>query len=258
MLLAIDSGNTNIVFAVFDDDGVIQGEWRSSTTSERTSDEYGIWLAQLMKMANIKRSNIKNAIIASVVPATLFSLKTLCRVYFDCELLIVGEDDLELGIEVCVEKPEEVGDDRLVSALAAYEQFGGPLIVVDFGTATTFDLIGEDGNYQGGVIAPGVNLSLEALHRAAAKLPRVAIERPERVVGQATVPAMQSGIFWGYISMIEGLVERISNEMEITPKVIATGGLSPLFAEFTDAINYSVPELTLNGLYSIHKRNIKV
>jgi type III pantothenate kinase len=257
MLLAIDSGNTNIVFAVFDDDGVIQGEWRSSTTSERTADEYGIWLIQLMEMANIVRTEIKDAIIASVVPATVFSLKTLCRTYFSCEPLIVADDNINLGLNVCVDKPEEVGDDRLVSALAAYEQFGGPLIVVDFGTATTFDVIGEGGNYQGGVIAPGVNLSLEALHRAAAKLPRVAIERPEKVVGQATVPAMQSGIFWGYISLIEGLVERISTEMGNTPKVIATGGLSPLFAEFTDAISESVPELTLRGLYSIYKRNIQ-
>jgi type III pantothenate kinase len=256
MLLAIDSGNTNIVFAVFDDAGDIQGKWRSSTTSERTADEYGIWLAQLMEMSKIARSDISHAIIASVVPATVFSLKTLCRTYFDCEPLIVGENNIDLGLNVLVDNPEEVGDDRLVSAVAAYEQFGGPLIVVDFGTATTFDVIGKGGNYRGGVIAPGVNLSLEALHRAAAKLPRVAIERPEKVVGQATVPAMQSGIFWGYISMIEGLVRRISDEIGLEPKVIATGGLSPLFTEFTDAINESAPDLTLRGLYSIHKRNL--
>ena len=209
MLLAIDSGNTNIVFAVFDSDGGVRGEWRSSTDANRTADEFGIWLEQLMKSEGIERADIDAAIIASVVPATLFALKTLCRKYFDCDPQVIREDGIELGLELLVERPDDVGADRLVNAVAAHERYGGPLIVVDFGTATTFDVIDVKGNYVGGVIAPGVSLSLEALHMAAAQLPRVAIKRPDDVIGTSTVPAMQSGIYWGYVGMIEGLVRRI-------------------------------------------------
>lgn len=255
MLLAIDSGNTNIVFAVFDDQGTVLGEWRSSTDSNRTADEFGVWLMQLMTLADLKREDITDAIIATVVPATLFTLKTLARTYFSCEPLVVGEPGVDLGVRVMMDHPEEVGADRLVNALAAYERYKGPLIIVDFGTATTFDVIDGEGNYRGGVIAPGVNLSLEALHQAAAKLPRVAIEKPKSVVGRATVPAMQSGIYWGYVSMVEGLVTRIRDEFAAPMRVIATGGLSPLFAEATDVIETSDGELTLRGLFSIYRQN---
>jgi len=255
MLLAIDSGNTNIVFAVFGADGAVKGEWRSSTDANRTADEFGIWLEQLMTLEGLKRADITDAIIATVVPATLFSLKTLCRKYFDCEPLVVGDPGVDLGIGVHVERPDEVGADRLVNALAAHEKYGGPLIIVDFGTATTFDIIDADGNYIGGVIAPGVNLSSEALHQAAAQLPRVAVERPESVIGRATVPAMQSGIFWGYVSLIEGLVQRIKVELGTEMDVIATGGLAPLFTASTDIIKLSDDELTLGGLLAIHRRN---
>lgn len=256
MLLAIDSGNTNIVFAVFGKDGDVLGEWRSSTDANRTADEFGIWLEQLMTMAGLKRADITDAIIATVVPATLFALKTLCRKYFDCEPLVVGDAGVDLGIAVHVERPDEVGADRLVNALAAHERYGGPLIIVDFGTATTFDIIDADGGYVGGVIAPGVNLSSEALHQAAAQLPRVAVERPEHVVGRSTVPAMQSGIFWGYVSLIEGLVQRIRAELgEENMEVIATGGLAPLFTAATDVIKLADAKLTLRGLLAIHLRN---
>jgi len=255
MLLAIDSGNTNIVFAVFAADGTVRGEWRSSTDGNRTADEFGIWLEQLMQLQNLERANINSAIISTVVPATLFSLKTLCRKYFDCEPLVVGETNVELGIEVLVDRPDDVGADRLVNTVAAHDKYGGPLIVVDFGTATTFDVIGKDGSYQGGVIAPGVNLSLEALHQAAAQLPRIAVERPDEVIGRATVPAMQTGIYWGYVSLIEGLVARIRKEFGADMPVIATGGLSPLFAEATDIIQVADPDLTLRGLLIIHQRN---
>ena len=257
MLLAIDSGNTNIVFAVFDSDGGVRGEWRSSTDANRTADEFGIWLEQLMKSEGIGRADIDAAIIASVVPATLFALKTLCRKYFDCDPQVIREDGIELGLEVLVERPDDVGADRLVNAVAAHERYGGPLIVVDFGTATTFDVIDVKGNYVGGVIAPGVSLSLEALHMAAAQLPRVAIKRPDDVIGTSTVPAMQSGIYWGYVGMIEGLVRRICEQYGAEMNVIATGGLAPLFAEATDYIKETDSDLTLRGLLAIHRLNSK-
>ena len=255
MLLAIDSGNTNIVFAVFDDGGTIRGEWRSSTSANRTADEYGEWLTQLMQLDGLKREDVTAAIIASVVPATFFSLKTLCRKYFRTEPLVVGEDGVDLGLKVLVDRPDEVGADRLVNAVAAGTLFGGPLIVVDFGTATTFDIVDAGGNYAGGIIAPGVNLSLEALHMAAAKLPRVAIGRPRHVVGKSTVEAMQSGIFWGYVGMIEGLIRRIRDETGLKMEAIATGGLAPLFLGAVDCIRSSDPQLTLKGLLAIHRRN---
>ncbi|MDH5749549.1 MAG: type III pantothenate kinase [Rhodospirillales bacterium] len=255
MLLAIDSGNTNIVFAVFGDDGEILGEWRSSTNSNRTADEIGVWLTQLMTLNNLKRDDVSASIVATVVPATLFSLKTLCRKYFDCDPLVVGEKGVKLGLNVLLDRPEEVGADRLVNAISAFETYGGPLIIVDFGTATTFDVIDENGNYAGGIIAPGINLSLEALHQAAAKLPRVGIGQPKSVIGKDTVSAMQSGIFWGYTSLIEGLVKRIQDEFGARMDVIATGGLAPLFADSMACIKCSDSELTLRGLLAIHRRN---
>jgi len=231
------------------------GEWRSSTNANRTADEFGIWLQQLLQLQGLSREDINASIIATVVPATLFSLKTLCRKYFDCDPLVVGDEGVDIGIAVHVGRPDEVGADRLVNALAAHEKHGGPLIIVDFGTATTFDIIDKNGGYVGGVIAPGVNLSSEALHQAAAQLPRVAVERPENVIGTSTVPAMQSGIFWGYISLIEGLVQRIQEERGEDMDVISTGGLAPLFTRSTDVIRISDDELTLRGLLAIYRRN---
>jgi pantothenate kinase, type III len=257
MLLAIDAGNTNIVFAVFDDEQV-RGEWRASTDTDRTADELGVWLMQLLTIENLKREDISSAIIASVVPAMVFSLKTLCRRYFDCDPLVVGGDGVDLGIKVLLDRPEEVGADRLVNAVAAHQRYPGPMIVIDFGTATTFDVIDAAGNYCGGAISPGINLSLEALHTAAAKLPRVAIGRPRSVIGKATVPAMQSGIFWGYVGLIEGLVKRIEEEFGAKMLVVATGGLAPLFAEATKVIDQLDSDLTLRGLLEIHRRNLRV
>ena len=254
MLLAIDSGNTNIVFAIYDGDER-RGEWRSSSDAKRTADEYGVWLSQLMAIDGLRTQDVDAGIIANVVPETLFSLKTLCRKYFACDPLIVGEPEVELGIDILVDAPDEVGADRLVNAVAAHHRFGGPLIIIDFGTATTFDVVDEDGNYFGGVIAPGINLSLDALHAAAAQLPRVAVQRPKRVIGKQTVPAMMSGVYWGYIGLIEGLVARIGDDFGAPMKVVATGGLAPLFAEGTDAIEELDLELTLRGLAEIHQRN---
>jgi type III pantothenate kinase len=257
MILAIDCGNTNTVFAVFDDDGKRRGDWRSSTDHNRTADEFGLWLTQLTRLAGIEPADIRGAIIATVVPATLFSLKSMCRKYFDCDPIVVGDPGVELGIKNLVEHPDEVGADRLVNAVAARESYRGPLIVIDFGTATTFDVIDGDGNYRGGVIAPGVNLSAEALHMAAAKLPRVAIGRPERVIGTGTVSAMKSGIYWGYVAMIEGLVDRIRKEYGADMDVIATGGLAPLFSDAVTCIKRADLDLTLRGLYAVYRRNAK-
>jgi type III pantothenate kinase len=255
MLLTIDSGNTNIVFAVFDGDTML-GEWRSSTDTNRTADEFGVWLLHLLRLSGIAPEQVNAAIIASVVPAMIFNLKQLCRRYFECEPLVVGEEGVELGIGVLMDRPEEVGADRLVNAVAAHKSYAGPLVILDFGTATTFDVVDANGDYCGGAIAPGINLSLEALHMAAAKLPRVAIAKPRTVIGKATVPGMQSGIFWGYIGLIEGLVKRIEEEFgrgKLT--VVATGGLAPLFAQSTDAIHHLDHDLTLRGLVAIHRLN---
>lgn len=254
MLLAIDSGNTNIVFALFDGE-TLRGEWRSSTDTNRTADEFGVWLTQLMAMEAIERKAVTDCIIASVVPAVMFTLKQLCRRYFGREALVVGDDGVKLGLNVLLDRPEEVGADRLVNAVAAHQFYQGPLIVIDFGTATTFDVVDRNGDYCGGAIAPGINLSLEALHAAAAKLPRVAIGRPKSVIGKATVPAMRSGIYWGYVGLIEGLVKRITAEFGEEMIVVATGGLAPLFAEATGVIDHLHSDLTLRGLLEIYRRN---
>lgn len=255
MLLAIDSGNTNTVFAVFDDDGNVRGEWRSSTNPNRTADEFAVWLNQLMSFEDLKAEDINDVIISTVVPAMLFGLQTLCRKYFKIEPIIVGSPDVKLGIEVFLDRPEEVGADRIVNAIAAHELYDGPMIVIDFGTATTFDVVDADGNYCGGAIAPGINLSLEALHMAAAQLPRVAIGRPEKAIGKGTVSAMQSGIFWGYVGMIEGLTERMKKEFGADMTVIATGGLATPFSKSTDVIQHNAQDLTLRGLLAIYERN---
>ncbi|NQU62478.1 MAG: type III pantothenate kinase [Rhodospirillales bacterium] len=255
MLLAIDSGNTNIVFAVFDDEGAIKGQWRSSSKIDRTADEIGVWLQQLMAVAKITPNDITSAIIASVVPATLFTLKSLCRDFFGCDAMVIGDDGIDLGLKVLIDRPEEVGADRLVNAVSAHNRYGGPLIIVDFGTATTFDIIDADGSYLGGVIAPGVNLSLEALHMAAAQLPLIGIKRPEKVTGKSTVQAMQSGIYWGYVGLIEGLVKRLREEHGTDMDVIATGGLAGLFTEVIGCIKHSDPDLILGGLYDIYRKN---
>ena len=258
MLLAIDSGNTNVIFAVYDAADELRGSWRASTEARRTADEYAVWLTQLMALEKLTPKDIDAAVIANVVPATMYALKTLCRRYFKVDAMVVGEPGVDLGIAVRVDRPDQVGEDRLVNAVAAHVRFGGPLILIDFGTATTFDVIAEDGAYEGGVIAPGINLSLEALDRAAAKLPRIAIkDPPQRVIGQATVPAMESGAYWGYVGLIEGLVQRIRAEYDRPMKVVATGGLAPLFARATDAIEEIDSDLTLRGLRTIYRANAK-
>lgn len=254
MLLAIDAGNTNIVFAVYDGKN-IRAEWRTVTKTPRTADEFAMTLKQLFDTEGITFADIDAVIIASVVPAIMFDLRKLCERYLKCEPMVVGDPNLDLGLAIHMERPEAVGADRLVNAVAAHERYKGALIVVDFGTATTFDIVSEDGDYEGGVIAPGANLSVEALHQAAAMLPRVAIQRTQNVIGKDTIPAMQSGLFWGYVGLIEGLVTRIKEEYAKPMTVIATGGLANLFHRQMTAIDHLDPDLTIRGLIQIYARN---
>jgi type III pantothenate kinase len=249
LLLAIDVGNTNTVFALYRERAAL-GQWRILTVRERTSDEYAAALTQLMALKGYGQGDVAAAVISSVVPQALTPLKSMCLEYFGCTARVVGED-LGVTIPILIDNPREVGADRLVNAVAAHGRYGGPLIVVDFGTATTFDVVDQDGRYCGGVIATGINLSLEALHRAAAKLPRIAVERPPQVIGSSTVTAMQSGVYWGYVSMIEGVVARIKAEFGAPMKVIATGGLAGLFAGATDVIEQVDRDLTMAGLVEL-------
>ena len=253
MLLVVDAGNTNVVFAV-NDGSAWRGVWRITTEPQRTSDEYAVWLLTLLNLSGLKPADIDRAVIGTVVPAALYHLRPLCRDYFSTEPLI-ARSQLDWGFDIRVDNPAEVGADRLLNALAAHRDYKGPLVVIDFGTATTFDVVGGDGAYLGGVIAPGINLSIEALHKAAARLPRIGIGRPQAVIGRSTIPAMQSGIYWGYVGLIEGLVTRIQAEYEATLKVVATGGLAPLLAEGTTIIDVIAPQLTLDGLRLLADRN---
>jgi type III pantothenate kinase len=253
MLLVIDAGNTNVVMAIHDGDGWC-GTWRIATDPQRTSDDYAVWLLTLLTLSGLKRDEVSAAVIGTVVPAALYHLRRLCRDWFAVEPL-VARAGLDWGFEIRIDNPEEVGADRLLNALASHQRYTGPLVVIDFGTATTFDVVDRDGAYLGGVISPGINLSIEALHRAAARLPRIGIGRPQAVIGRSTVPAMQSGIYWGYVAMIEGLVARIQAEYGSVLKVIATGGLAPLLAEGTTVIEHIDPDLTLDGLRLLAARN---
>ena len=253
MLLATDAGNTNIVFAVYDGDQ-IRGSWRISTEAKRTADEYGAWLLQLLARAGIGAGDLTRGIIASVVPEAVFALRGLYRTYFGLKPILVGERPGELAIEVRLPRPEEVGADRLVNAIAACDRYRPPLVIVDFGTATTFDYVDRDGAYAGGVIAPGINLSLQALYMAAAKLPLISVRRTEKVIGTNTVSSMQSGVFWGYVGLIEGLIGRMHAEVGQSLTVIGTGGLAPLFNEATGVIDHVDDDLTLWGLRLIDRR----
>lgn len=255
MILTIDSGNTNVVFAVFED-GKLRATWRAANDTRRTADEFGIWLSQLMALEGIRREDITGAIIASVVPAIVYSLRSLCVRYFKVEPMVLGAPNVDPGIRVLLDNPEEAGADRIANTVAAFATYGGPLIVLDFGTATTFDVVNAEGDFAGGCIAPGINLSLEALHMAAAKLPRVGIEPPPKVIGSSTVGAIKSGVFWGYVGLIEGIVKRICDEFGQPMKVVATGGLAALFNRHTEIIQHLDPDLTLRGLLQIYQRNV--
>jgi type III pantothenate kinase len=256
MLLAIEQGNTNTVFAVHDGQDWI-AQWRTATDSTRTADEYAVWLSQFLQMQGLALKVLDACIISTVVPQSLFNLRNLSRRYLKAEPLVVGVNAI-LGFPLRIDNPAEAGADRLVNAIGAYLKYGGPLIVVDSGTATNFDIIGEDGAFEGGVIAPGVNLSMEALHKAAARLPRIAIQKPAKVIGTDTVGNMQSGIYWGYVSLIEGLIDRIKAEYGRPMRVIGTGGVASLFQGATDRIDDFDPDITVRGLLEIWRRNPQI
>lgn len=252
MLLAIDVGNTNTVFALVDGRDTLES-WRSATSPERTADEYAVWLSQLLALSGRGDLGIvKRCIISTVVPQSLFHLRNLSRRYCGVEPMVVTADIP--GVAVRIPRPSEAGADRLVGAVGGYIRYGGPLIIVDSGTATTFDVVGSDGGFEGGVIAPGINLSQKALHEAAAQLPRVAIANPGRAIGRTTVDALQSGIFFGYIGLIEGMIARIKSEYGEDMTVVATGGVSSLFQGATPAIDKFDPDLTICGLVEISER----
>lgn len=253
MLLAIEQGNTNTLFAVHDGTDWI-AQWRAATEASRTADEYAVWLSQLLEMRGLSIGALDACIVSSVVPQSIFNLRNLARRYLNIEPLVVGENAV-LGASARIDKPSEAGADRLVNAVGAHLTYPGDLIVIDSGTATTFDVVAADGAFEGGIIAPGVNLSLQALHEAAAMLPRIAIQKPARVIGKDTVSNMQSGVFWGYIALIEGLVARIKAEWGKPMTVIGTGGVVSLFEGATDSIDHFDPDLTLRGLLEIHRRN---
>ncbi len=252
VLLAIDIGNTNSVFAVYRGETLV-AHWRCQTAAGRTADEYASFLQGLFVDKKLGWKDIDDVIICSVVPDSDFHIKGFCRDYLKKKPVMVGADNVNIGIDL--DRPEEIGADRLVNAVAVREFYKTPAIVIDFGTATTFDVVDKKGRYAGGAIAPGIHLSIEALHRAAAKLPRVAVKKPARAIGKNTVEAIQSGIFWGYIGLIEGVVEKLSKELGAKPYVLATGGLAPLFAPHTKSINHVDDELTLKGLLLIHQES---
>jgi type III pantothenate kinase len=254
MLLVIDTGNTNVVFALFRDREVF-GPWRIRSDSRRSRDEYASWLMPLLAQNDLRMEDVTDVVISSVVPDANHHLRGLCRQYMQVEPQFVTYDTAKtLGLQVKVDAPHEVGADRLVNSIAIREEYKSPCIVVDFGTATTFDIIDREGAFIGGVISPGINLSLNALHQAAAMLPRISVRKPDNVIGKKTVQAMQSGVFWGYAGLIEGMVKRIADEMgEEDVFVIATGGLAPVFEESVEVIKMVDRNLTIKGLYHIYQ-----
>ncbi|WP_298020534.1 type III pantothenate kinase [uncultured Parasphingopyxis sp.] len=257
MLLAIDAGNTNVVFALVEG-REIKARWRIATDPRRTGDEYAVWLHNLMALEGKGPADIEAVIIATVVPRALHNLEVLSTKYFDCDPLIAGHDPVSWGIQLDIPEPGSLGADRAVNAIAAHALYPEDLIVIDFGTATTFDVIDYSGAYKGGIIAPGINLSLDALVNAAAKLPRIAIEAPEgnmSVIGTTTESQMHIGVFWGYVAMIEGLVERTRAEIGRPAKVVSTGGLATLFDEHTRVFDAIEPDLTIQGLAMLYERS---
>ncbi len=253
MLLAIDCGNTNTVFSILDGDETI-ATWRTSTEWQRTADQYYVWLSSLMRFQKLD-VHIDEVIVSSTVPRVVFNLRVLSDRYFNCRPLVVGKPECALPVQPRVDAGTAVGPDRLVNTAGAFDRHGGDLIVVDFGTATTFDVVDDDGAYIGGVIAPGVNLSLEALHNAAAALPHVDISKPQAVIGTNTVACMQSGVFWGYIGLVREICARIKAERGREMKIISTGGLAPLFQQSEALFDAFEDDLTMHGLTVIHRFN---
>lgn len=255
MLLAVDVGNTNVVFALFD--GLtIKGRWRLATDPRRTGDEYAVWLLQLLVIEGFAREDVTRMIVSTVVPRARHNLEVLGEKYFNVTPLVAGEGTAAWDFPIDVDDPRSLGADRALDAISAHAAHPGDLIVIDFGTATTLDVIDFNGAYKGGIIAPGINLSLDALFQHTAKLPRIAIEEPrsQSVIGRNTEDQMQIGVFWGYVAMIEGLISRLHAEIGRPAKVIATGGLAVLFDKHTKIFDAIEPDLTLRGLALLAER----
>ena len=254
MLLAIDAGNTNVVFALVEK-GETRSRWRIATDPRRTADQYSVWLYQLLELEGLSKDDVDAVIIGTVVPRATHNLEVLASKYFGVEALIAGQAPASWPIALEVDEPQSVGADRALNAIAAHAKYEGDLIVVDFGTATTFDVVGPDGAYRGGIIAPGINLSIDALVSAAAKLPRIAIEAPqdESVIGRTTESQMLIGIYWGYVAMMEGLLDRLKAQIGRSVTVVGTGGLADLFDKRTDVFDSVEPDLTIQGLSLLYQ-----
>ncbi|TYR78219.1 type III pantothenate kinase [Priestia megaterium] len=255
MIFVLDVGNTNTVLGVYDGDE-LKYHWRIETSRNKTEDEYGMTIKALLEHVSLSFKDIHGIIISSVVPPIMFALERMCQKYFHLKPLVVGPG-IKTGLNIKYENPREVGADRIVNAVAGIQLYGSPLIIVDFGTATTYCYIDEEKQYMGGAIAPGINISTEALYSRASKLPRIEIARPSSIVGKNTVSAMQAGILYGYVGQVDGIVARMKAQSNVNPKVIATGGLATLIAKESDIIDIVDPFLTLKGLQIIYTKNME-
>lgn len=253
MIFVLDTGNTNTVLGVFQKDRLIY-EWRIKTDRYKTEDEFGMLFKSLFDYKDLTFSDFSAVVISSVVPPIMDALERACKYYFEVDPLIVGRDNGSYTLGMRYPHPEEIGADRIVNAIGGIEEYGAPLIIIDFGTATTYCYINEEAEYVGGLIAPGIQISMEALYSKAAKLPKIEIQQPNQIVGQSTVEAMQSGVFYGYIGQVDGIIKKIKEQMQTDPQVIATGGLAELLASESEKIDIVDQHLTLKGLYLIYKK----